>query len=476
MIFHSFDYLIFFVCIFAVYWMLKLKWQNLFLLGASYFFYGYIHPWFLILLTGTALIDYCTSNAMERDPEHKKRYLLITLFANFGVLCTYKYLDFFTGGHALEVLHWLGFKSMTPADVQKLLPVGLSFYTFQSVSYVMDVYRGEIKPQRHLPTFLLFVSFFPQLVAGPIQRGAFLTSQLVKERVFDIRIARGAIVLILWGYFKKLTIADNAAMIANKVFSLEDPSFPVLWAGVFAFAIQIFADFSAYTDIARGSARLLGIDIARNFEHPYFAASPTEFWRRWHISLSTWFRDYVYIPLGGSRKGTRRTMINIMLTFLLSGLWHGASWNFIFWGGYHGLLLVLWHFWDRAPAPLRPSSLWRWPQILLTFVLVNIGWLMFRETNLSMLIHYFSINPISASRGDWQAGVYLFTSVALYAWPMALHYFIDKALANRPSTQTPEYYPGWKWTIVQTATASILLLAIGLLSSPSSSDFIYFQF
>jgi D-alanyl-lipoteichoic acid acyltransferase DltB (MBOAT superfamily) len=476
MIFHSFEYLIFFTCVFAVYWMLRLRWQNLFLLGASYFFYGYIHPWFLILLTGTALIDYFTSNAIERDPEHKKRYLLITLISNFGVLCAFKYLDFFTGGHALQFMHWLGFKNMTATDVARLLPVGLSFYTFQSVSYVVDVYRGEIKPQRNLLTFLLFVSFFPQLVAGPIQRGAFLASQLVKERVFDARVARGAVVLVLWGFFKKLAIADNAALVCNKVFSLENPSFPVLWAGVFAFAIQIFADFSAYTDIARGSARLLGIDIARNFEHPYFSASPTEFWRRWHISLSSWFRDYVYIPLGGSRAGNGRAIFNLMLTFLLSGLWHGASWNFILWGGYHGLLLVLWRFWERGPERLRPGRFWRWPQVLLTFVLVNIGWLMFRETNVSMLLHYFTTNPLAASHADWQAGAYLFVSVGFYAWPLALHYFIDQHLAGRATAQTPEYFGGWKWAALQAAAASLLLLAIGLLSSPASSDFIYFQF
>lgn len=475
MIFHSFDYIVFFLTIFAAYWALPHKGQNMLLLVGSYFFYGYIHPWFLILLTVTALVDFYTSNNIANRPEKKKFFLGITLVANFGVLCAYKYLDFFTGGHALEVVHWLGFTHMTAADVAKLLPVGLSFYTFQSVAYVVDVYRREIQPQRSLPQFLAFVSFFPQLVAGPIQRASLLAAQLGKPRVFDLRVARSSIVLILWGYFKKLAIADNAAMICNKVFSLEDPAWPILWAGVFAFAIQIFADFSAYTDIARGSARLLGFELALNFNHPYLASSPGDFWRRWHISLSTWFRDYVYIPLGGSRKSESRTIFNILATFLLSGLWHGASWNFILWGGFHGLLLVIWRWWENGPEKLRPSRLWRWPQVLLTFALVNIGWLMFRETNLQMLIKYLTLNPFTAAREDWQVGIYLFAQVCFFCWPIFLHAGIDRWINKHPSVRE-QHFAGNNWTIAQSVAAALLVAGIILLASPSSSDFIYFQF
>ena len=475
MIFHSFQYLVFLVALLSVYWWLPFRRQNLLLLAASYFFYGFVHPWFLILLTGTALIDFFTSNRMVLDPARKRLYLGITLGANLGVLCAFKYVDFLSGGHALQIVHWLGFKQMTAQNVAALLPVGLSFYTFQSIAYVMDVYRGEIQPQRKLLDFLLFVSFFPQLVAGPIQRAAFLSGQLTKPRVFDARIARSAVVLILWGYLKKLVIADNAATICNKVFSLDQPSWPLLWAGVFAFAVQIFADFSAYTDIARGSARLLGIDIAQNFNHPYLASSPPDFWRRWHISLSTWFRDYVYIPLGGGRRSQGRVMFNIMLTFLLSGLWHGASWNYLLWGAYHGLLLVLWRLWERGPVAFRPDRFWRWPQVLLTFALVNFGWLLFRETNLNMLGRHLSLNPFAASGADWQAAVYFFTSVLLFALPiiihMALHPWIDRHLHY-----TDDAPPSWSWAILQGATASLLIVGIRLLAAPDSSDFIYFQF
>ncbi len=475
MIFHSFQYVVFFVALISVYWWLPFRGQNLLLLAASYFFYGFVHPWFLILLTATALIDYFTSNRMALDPARKRFYLGITLVANLGVLCSFKYLDFLSGGHALEIVHWLGFKQMTAQDVAALLPVGLSFYTFQSIAYVMDVYRGEIQPQRKLLDFLLFVSFFPQLVAGPIQRAAFLSGQLTKPRVFDARIARSAVVLILWGYLKKLAIADNAATICNKVFSLDQPSWPVLWAGVFAFAVQIFADFSAYTDIARGSARLLGIDIAQNFNHPYLASSPPDFWRRWHISLSTWFRDYVYIPLGGGRCSQGRVMVNIMLTFLLSGLWHGASWNYLLWGAYHGALLVLWRLWERGPEAWRPDRFWRWPQILLTFGLVNFGWLLFRETDLRMLGKYLSSNPFAASGAEWQTAVYLFTSVLLFALPIiiqtALHPWIERHLHY-----TDDAPPPWSWALLQGVTAALLIVGIRLLAAPDSSDFIYFQF
>jgi alginate O-acetyltransferase complex protein AlgI len=476
MIFHSFDFLAFIAVLVAIYWRLPHCGQNALLLVASYFFYGYIHPWFLVLLTATALVDFFTSNRIAQYPQKKKFYLGVTLVANLGVLSAFKYLDFFTGGHALDFVHWLGFTQMTAGDVARLLPVGLSFYTFQSIAYVVDVYRGELPPQRKLWDFLLFVSFFPQLVAGPIQRAGFLAGQLATPRTFDARISRGAVVLMLWGYFKKLVIADNAALVANKVFSLAAPTWPVLWAGVFAFAVQILADFSAYTDIARGGARLLGFQLAPNFHHPYLSASPPEFWRRWHISLSTWFRDYVYIPLGGGRGTAGLVIRNIMITFLLSGLWHGASWNFLLWGGYHGLLLVLWRSWDLAPERWRPSRWPHWTQVLLTFILVNIGWLMFRETNLTMLLQHLSLNPLAASRVDWQMGLYLFCLVLTYAWPLWLHAWMDGWLHRRHPGAVADAFPGGKWCLLQGLLAMGLLLAIILIGCATSADFIYFQF
>ncbi len=222
-----------------------------------------------------------------------------------------------------------------------LLPVGISFYTFQELSYTIEVYRGTLRARHNFVDFAAFVCFYPQLVAGPIERASRLLPQVERPRSWSWPAARSALFLIIWGFFKKLVVADNVGVIANKVFSLDAPGFTVLWAGVFAFAIQIYADFSAYSDIARGMAKWLGFDLMVNFDHPYLARGPIDFWRRWHISLSSWFRDYVYIPLGGSRRGRARTLVNVFLTFLISGLWHGASWNYVLWGAYHGVLVVI---------------------------------------------------------------------------------------------------------------------------------------
>lgn len=475
MIFHSLDFLVFLAVVLGVYWALPLRGQNLFLLAASYLFYGYVHPWYLGLIAFTSTIDWLTSNAMVARPQHRKKLLALTLGTNFTILCSFKYLDFFTGGHAVGIVHALGFHWLSPEQVAKLLPVGISFYTFQSASYVVDVFRGEIKPRKSLPDYLLFVSFFAQLVAGPIERAGHLLAQLELKRIFDSRAVRGAVVLVLWGYLKKLAIADNAALVANKVFSLADPPWPVLWAGVFAFGIQIYADFSAYSDIARGVARLMGFELMQNFRHPYCAASPTEFWRRWHISLSTWFRDYVYIPLGGSRCSSGRVVFNLMATFLLSGLWHGASWNFILWGGFHGLLLVIWRFWEKGPERWRPARFWKWPQVLLTFLLVQFGWLFFREQNLDALWNYLTLDPRQASADDWRAGLYLVVNVCFYAWPLAVHAAIDRWLEKHADSAEANF-PGIRWLALQSAAAAVLLVAILVLRSPAASDFIYFQF
>ena len=291
-----------------------------------------------------------------------------------------------------------------------LLPVGISFYTFQAMSYTIDVYRGELHARRSLLDLAVFVSFFPHLVAGPIQRASFLLPQVESPRRFSAEKARSGFVLICWGFFKKLVVADNVGVIANKVFALSDPTFYILWAGVFAFAIQIYADFSAYTDIARGTSRWLGFELTENFAHPYLARSPADFWRRWNISLSSWFRDYVYIPLGGSRLGAWLWTRNVLVTFLLSGLWHGASWNYVLWGLYHGLLLLVTQVAGQArrlPAP----QFGRWllvPQIAGMFVLTNIGWLLFRETELSAIVRDLTLSPFGVSDLDRQTGLYLF--------------------------------------------------------------------
>ncbi|MBA2585412.1 MAG: MBOAT family protein, partial [Chthoniobacterales bacterium] len=338
MSFHSLLYLLFFAVVLSIYWALPRRGQNLLLVAASYLFYGWQHPWFLLPLWASTLVDYACALGIERSPPWRKVFLCVSIGASVALLATFKY-----AGFAIENVNALLAQFQAEpwhATMRLVLPAGLSFYTFQSIGYVVDVYAGRVRAVRYLPDYALYVSFFPQLVAGPIERAGHMLPQYRSTRVFDATAWQQGLSLMLWGFFKKLVIADNVALVANKVFALSQPTFPVLWAGVLAFAVQIYADFSGYTDIARGSARLLGIELMRNFNHPYLATSPADFWRRWHISLSTWLRDFIYIPLGGSRRGAARAALNLMLTFSLSGLWHGASWNYVLWGVYWGLLIV----------------------------------------------------------------------------------------------------------------------------------------
>jgi D-alanyl-lipoteichoic acid acyltransferase DltB (MBOAT superfamily) len=356
-----------------------------------------------------------------------------------------------------------------------LLPVGVSFYTFQELSYTIDVYRGTLRARRDFLDFATFVCFFPQLVAGPIERASRLLPQVERERQFSWDTARRATMLMIWGYFKKLVIADNVGVIANKVFALSHPSFPILWAGVFAFGMQIYADFSAYSDIALGAAQWLGFDLMRNFDHPYMARGPADFWRRWHISLSSWFRDYVYIPLGGSRASRIRVAANVLATFLVSGLWHGASWNYVLWGLYHGLLLVG----ARLIAPLVPLRVARASvgplRILAMFILVQIGWLMFRETEWSALLRDFTLGPFDSSSLDWRVGAYLFLLAFTYSvpiWVQSIWVEItreDAAGAGQPRSSLGHL-------ALEAAMGGMLVAAILVFRSRTSLDFIYFQF
>jgi alginate O-acetyltransferase complex protein AlgI len=365
-----------------------------------------------------------------------------------------------------------------------ILPVGISFYTFQAMSYTVDVFRGELRARRSLLDVAVFISFFPHLVAGPIQRASYLLPQVEQERRFSLPSAASGFYLMVWGFFKKLVIADNVGVIANKVFALSDPSFEILWAGVFAFAIQIYADFSAYTDIARGSSRWLGFDLTENFDHPYLARNPADFWRRWNISLSTWFRDYVYIPLGGSRASEAIWARNVLVTFLLSGLWHGASWNYVLWGLYHGVLLVL----TRAHQILRPAkgtepgaapraSRLAPRAVLQTagmFVLTLVGWLLFRETELSAIVRDLRLAPWNSSPFERQAGLYLFLLAFGYSiplWTQSVWVELQRGL-----TRSDPEHPALGPALLKAFACGAAFTAILVLRSRTSLDFIYFQF
>jgi alginate O-acetyltransferase complex protein AlgI len=481
-IFHSLDFVVFFVVVVALYWRLRRRAQNILLLVASYFFYGYVHPWFLILIASSTVIDYFAARGMERWPSRRRLFMAVSIISNFGMLGFFKYFNFFVDNlHA--VLEAAGLHVSLPV-LRVILPVGISFYTFQAMSYTVDVFRGELRARRSLLDVAVFISFFPHLVAGPIQRASYLLPQVEQDRRFSLPKATSGFYLMVWGFFKKLVIADNVGVIANKVFALSDPSFEILWAGVFAFAIQIYADFSAYTDIARGSSRWLGFELTENFDHPYLARNPADFWRRWNISLSTWFRDYVYIPLGGSRASEAIWARNVLVTFLLSGLWHGASWNYVLWGLYHGVLLVL----TRAHQILRPAKGTE-PgaapgasrlgprevlQIIGMFTLTLIGWLLFRETELSAIVRDLRLAPWNSSPFERQAGLYLLLLAFGYSIPLwTQSVWVE---LHRGLTRPDEDRQGLGVALLKAAAVGAAFTAILVLRSRTSLDFIYFQF
>ena len=478
MIFHSLDFVVFFLVTVAIYWALPHKWQTRWLLATSYFFYGYVHPWFLALILTSTTIDYWAAIRMEQDPGRKKVYLGVSLGSNLGILAFFKYFNFFSTNVG-ALLTTVGL-STSPPVLNVLLPVGISFFTFQALTYTVEVYRGTLRARHDFVDVATFVALFPQLMAGPIERAAHLIPQVESERRLSVEAARTGLLLIAWGYFKKLVIADTAGVVANKVFGLQAPGFSLLWAGVFAFGLQIYADFSAYSDIARGTARWLGFDLMLNFDQPYFARGPRDFWRRWHISLSTWFRDYVYVPLGGSRRGYGRELANIMATFMLSGLWHGASWNYVVWGTYHGVLLVGsrvvsrvgWRPTGTVAAILVPL------RIVATYALVHVGWLMFRETDASMLARHLSLSPFADSALDRQAAFALVLMLVPFALPLFLEGLwveLDRARVSAADT-SPAPAIAWPRLAGQGVFIGLVLTCILLFRSRASLDFIYFQF
>jgi len=399
--FNSVAFLVFLPTVFLVYWALQgrpLRLQNCFLLLASYIFYAWWDWRFLSLLVFSSALDYTVARAVEHSEGKRRTWLLVvSLAGNLGVLGLFKYYGFFVHSvvRAFEIvgLH------IHASTLSLILPLGISFYTFRTISYAVDVYRRKIPAARDPIAYFAYVSFFPELVAGPIDRAEHLLPQFLHRRTFDYASARDGMQQILWGFFKKCAVADRLAPVVDDIFR-NYPVYqgPTLLLGILYFSIQIYCDFSAYSDIAIGVGRLFGFDLMRNFAFPYFSRSPREFWKRWHISLSTWFRDYVYIPLGGSRTKSRlRHAANLLATFALSGLWHGASWNFIFWGLYNGALLVPGALLGRSPAPAAPSTQHRvlpgivaLAQMAGTFGLVSLGWLFFRSASLRDALQYLA--------------------------------------------------------------------------------------
>lgn len=478
MLFNSFEFAVFLPLVFLVYWFVlqrRLKLQNAFIVGVSYLFYGWWDWRFLILIAFTSYCSYLSGRLIERhrDKRAAKAIAASNIVLNLLILGTFKYFNFFAENFA-QLFDAFGYQ-LDWVTLDILLPVGISFYTFQALSYTIDVYKKKIEPTHDVVSFFAFVSFFPQLVAGPIERATHLLPQFYRARTFDYAQAANGMRQILWGLFKKMVIADNCAGVVNDIFATyPDQSGSTLLLGGVFFAFQIYGDFSGYSDIAVGTARLFGIDLMRNFNVPYFSRDIAEFWRRWHISLNTWFRDYIYIPLGGSRLGVSKAVRNTFVIFLVSGLWHGANWTFVAWGAYHAVLFVPLLLLDKNRRFTDTVAQNRWypsfrelVNMLVTFLLVVVGWIIFRADNITQAFDYLgsmcslSLFSMPALLGGKK--VLLFIGLMLLIeWAGRRNQF---ALAHIPIR-----YRAVRWLFYYVLALIIFLFA------GQQETFIYFQF
>ena len=474
MIFTSTNFAIFFALLYPLYLLLRgsLRWQNRLLLVASYVFYGFWDWRFLGLIALSTAVDFFVGLGLEQTPlngvasqRRRQTLLWLSVAVNLGILGFFKYFNFFSQSFA-GLFASVGLEA-SDVTLNIVLPVGVSFYTFQSMSYTISIYRGRLKATHNALNFALFVSFFPQLVAGPIERASNLLPQIEKPRHISWSQIDSGIFLIIWGVFKKLVIADNLGMIANGVYN--DPTVIGLdiVLGTLAFALQIYGDFSGYSDIARGIARLLGFELMVNFRLPYFAVNPSDFWRRWHISLSEWLRDYLYIPLGGNQGGSAKTYRNLFLTMLLGGLWHGAGWNFIIWGAYHGAILIIYRLVAQLPWP-RNATLSRITLPLrmgAMFILTLIGWLIFRASSGEQILTMLGNISLasSAAAADYWVAIQFYT-LPLLIVQIAQQWSQDLLILTR--------LPWWLRPILY----AFLIVWTAVFGVRESLEFIYFQF
>ena len=478
MLFNSLAYVLFLTIVFAIYWLLKDQYRWILLLAASYFFYMCSGPQYGLLILGITVVSYLSSLIIESTENKRKRKLALvsTVAVSTLILIFFKYLNFIST-FASSFFNIIGIKQ-DPVILDIVLPVGISFYTFQTMSYVIDVYRGTTKAEHHFGKYAAFVSFFPQLVAGPIERSNNLLPQIGKNHIFDYDKAIKGLKLMIWGYYKKLIIADVLSVYVEKVFKnpYDFKGFSLVLASVF-FAMQIYCDFSGYSDIAIGSAKLFGIDLMTNFKSPYFSKSIKEFWSRWHISLSTWLRDYLYIPLGGNRKGKIRQYLNLMITFLVSGLWHGANWTFIMWGGVHGLAQVL----ENAVIGKKQTK-YKFVNLLrtvLVFVFCVFAWVLFVSHSISDAIYVYinSFIGISSPVKYLADGI---SSIGLVPGKviMTTVFVLIMAVYDYVSLKVdiPEYFASKKKVFQWIFYIIIGLIIVFFSGKGVASEFIYFQF
>lgn len=464
MLFNSIPFLFFFLTVYLPYHFLNRKWQNRWLLLASAFFYGYWDWRFLLLLLGTASLDYASSLIIYKSdiPRTRKLWLFASTACNLSVLFFFKYFHFFADtAQRAFALTGVSFSIHT---LNIILPLGISFYTFQAISYVVDVYRKKTVPISHYPDYLLFILFFPQLIAGPIERAAHLIPQILKERKTELAGIYDGFYLIAWGLFQKICVADNLSKTASRGFDGTALHAGETWISVYAFAFQIYCDFSGYSNIARGLAKCLGFDLMLNFNRPYRSANPKEFWQRWHISLSTWLRDYLYIPLGGNRLGKRITYRNLIITMFLGGLWHGAAWHFVAWGIYHGLLLVAFNFAEEKKISL---PLPKFLKVFLFFNLTCAGWVFFRAPSFRKAIDMLYIMVFDGSAGPgFMHGV---KSLAFFITPLLLCEFLEDKKIDR--SKAISFSP-----LIKAALYNVYFYFFIYFGDFGANEFIYFKF
>ena len=480
MLFNSFTFAIFLPIVFILYWSIPHRYRWLFLLIASYYFYMSWNPKYIVLILGTTIISYLAAICIENTDNKRIKQLFLTgvVIASLGILFVFKYLNFCLD--SLEELFRIVSIQWSPFTLDLILPVGISFYTFQTMSYVIDVYRGEIKAEKHFGYYAAFVSFFPQLVAGPIERTKNLLPQIKKEQRFLYEKASNGLKLMLWGYYKKIVVADTIAQYVDQVYdNLNDYKGFSLIIVIFFFSIQIYCDFSGYSDIAIGTAKLLGIDLMKNFDVPYLSKSVKEFWKRWHISLSTWFRDYVYISLGGNRCSQFKHCLNLLITFLASGIWHGANWTYLVWGGIHGGAQILENALDTPIRKMKQKKIGQFLTWLIVFIFCNMTWVFFRAQSISDAVYIFE----NLFAGIWNPLSYFingFNALGISRWSFVYLSLLIGILTLIDAA-------GYKYDIITLLGRSnilvrwgcclIIALLVVLFSQKGvATEFVYFQF
>lgn len=487
MLFNSFGYALFLPVVFTLYWITPGKFRWIILLMSSYYFYASWGPEYISVILLTTIVSYIAALLMDvrrKGNVYRKSILIISIILCAGVLFFFKYFNFFTENISL-LFEKLSIP-MHPTTLKLALPIGISFYIFQTISYLVDVYKGDIHAEKSFGIYAVYISFFPKVMQGPIERGKKLLPQLNAHRKFQFDQASYGLKLMAWGYFKKLVLADGLSVYVNQVYNnLSAYKGFSLVLATFFFAIQLYCDFSGYTDIALGSAKVLGINLTQNFKAPYLASSIKDFWGRWHISLSSWLRDYIYIPLGGSRVGKIRHALNIMITFLISGLWHGASWNYILWGGIHGIYQIIEGFfpWNAKTSPFQRNRYYHFLLSIITvpftFMLVCFAWIFFRAATIQDGIYvlenmFTGISKLSMYFQDsaLQMGL-TFTHLIYNCLPIILLFLYDLASLK---TDVISFISKQRFFIRWPVYIFLLLVILLFSEKGVSTEFIYMQF